>query len=49
MNRQFSSLVNVKIDNGRPVFSSPDGNFTLAIRGLAQLDWGYYSQGAHAA
>ncbi len=48
-NRQVASLVNVKLDNGRPTFASPDGNFSLAIRGLAQLDWGYYSQGNAAA
>ncbi|MEJ1968750.1 MAG: porin [Rhizomicrobium sp.] len=49
VNRQFTGLVQVKLDNGRPVFSSPDGNFTFAVRALAQLDWGYYSQGAGAA
>ncbi|MBL6853869.1 MAG: porin, partial [Alphaproteobacteria bacterium] len=49
VNRQFSNLVVVKMDNGRPTFASPDGNFTLAIRALAQLDSAYYSQSAHAA
>ena len=48
-NRQFAGLVNVKLDNGRPTFTSPSGDFSLAIRGLAQLDWGYYSQRAGAA
>ncbi|HWD25746.1 MAG TPA: porin [Rhizomicrobium sp.] len=38
-----------KFDNGRPTFSSADGDFTLAIRTLVQADWGYYSQSAHAA
>jgi len=49
VNRQIGALPTFKLDNGRPTFSSPDGNFTLAIRGLAQLDWADYSQGAHAA
>ncbi|MEI9988869.1 MAG: porin [Rhizomicrobium sp.] len=48
-NRQLAGLVNIKLDNGRPTFTSPDGNFSLAIRGLAQLDWGYYSQGNAAS
>jgi len=48
-NRQIGSLVNIKLDNGRPTFTTPDGNFSLAIRGLAQLDWGYYSQSGAAA
>jgi phosphate-selective porin OprO and OprP len=38
-----------KLDNGRPTFSTADGNFTLAIRTLVQADWGYYSQSAAAA
>jgi len=49
VNRQFSGLVQVKLDNGRPTFTTPDGKFSLAIRALAQLDWGYYSQSANAA
>jgi phosphate-selective porin OprO/OprP len=44
-----SSAVKVSIANGRPTFSSADGKFTLAIRALAQADWGYYSQSAAAA
>src|ERR1700759_236911 len=47
--RQFSGLVQVKLENGRPTFSSADGNFTLQIRALAQLDWAYYSQSNTAA
>jgi phosphate-selective porin OprO/OprP len=38
-----------KIDNGRLSISSADGKFTAAVRGLAQLDWGAYSQNASAA
>lgn len=49
VNRQVGGLVQVKLDNGRPTFTSADGNFSLAIRALAQLDWGYYSQSAAAA
>jgi len=49
VNRQIGGLVQVKLDNGRPTFTSADGNFSLAIRALAQLDWGYYSQSAAAA
>jgi phosphate-selective porin OprO/OprP len=49
VNRQFTGLVQVKLDNGRPTLATADGNFTLQIRALAQLDWGYYSQSATAA
>jgi len=49
VNRQFSGQVQIKLDNGRPTFTSADGDFSLAIRALAQLDWGYYSQSAGAA
>src|SRR5689334_13258360 len=49
VNRQFGSLVRVKLDNGRPTFTTADDNFSLAIRALVQFDWGYYSQSAAAA
>jgi phosphate-selective porin OprO/OprP len=49
VNRQIGGFVQVKLDNGRPTFTSADGNFSIAIRALAQLDWGYYSQSAAAA
>ena len=49
VNRQFSALPQVKLDNGRLSVASADGNFTLAFRALAQLDWAYYSQSAAAA
>jgi len=45
---QQSAAVKVTIANGRPTISSADGNFTAAIRALAQADWGYYSQSAAA-
>ena len=34
--------------NGRPVVTSADGHFTLAIRVLGQFDTAYYAQGTHA-
>jgi phosphate-selective porin OprO/OprP len=30
--------------NGRPMVQSPDGRFTFSVRGLGQLDMGYYDQ-----
>jgi phosphate-selective porin OprO/OprP len=45
---QRANDVKVTLDNGRPTFSSADGQFTAAIRLLSQLDWAYYSQGAKA-
>ena len=49
VNRRFDTGVQIKLDNGRPTFTSADGDFSLAIRALVQLDWGYYSQSAAAA
>jgi len=49
VHRDFSSRPFFKIDNGRPTFSSADGDFTLAIRALVQADWAYYSQSGSAA
>ena len=49
VNRQIGGFVQVKLDNGRPTLTSADGNYSLAIRALAQLDWGLYSQSAAAA
>ena len=49
IHNQIDGLPRTKLDNGRLSVSSADGNFTLAIRGLAQFDWGYYGQSAHAA
>ena len=46
---QQASAVKVTIANGRPTFSSADGNFTASIRALGQFDWGYFSQSAAAA
>lgn len=46
VNRQFTGLPTIKLDNGRPTIATADGNFTLALRTLIQFDLGYYSQGA---
>ena len=46
--KQQAAATKVTIANGRPTIASADGNFTASIRGLMQLDWGYYSQGAGA-
>lgn len=32
------------LNNGRPTFTSADGNFSAALRALVQLDAGYYDQ-----
>jgi phosphate-selective porin OprO/OprP len=34
----------VSFNNGRPTFTSADGNFSAALRSLVQLDGAYYSQ-----
>lgn len=47
--RQFTNLGQLKLDNGRPTFSTSDGNFSASIRALVQLDWGTYFQSARAA
>ncbi len=49
VNRQIGGLVQLKLDNGRPTITTADGNFSLQIRALAQLDWAYYSQSNTAA
>ena len=46
--KQQTSAAKVTIANGRPVISSADGNFTFAVRAVAQTDWGYYMQSAAA-
>ena len=49
VDRHFTDLVQIKLDNGRPTFTSADGNFSAAIRALVQFDWGTYIQSATAA
>ena len=48
VSRQFSNLVQVRLDNGRPTFTSADSNFSAAIRALVQFDWGTYMQSTSA-
>lgn len=48
INNQQSALVKVTLNNGRPTFTSADGQFSAAIRALVQFDWAYYSQEAGA-
>lgn len=42
---KHSGDVQVSLKNGRPTFTSADGDFSLAIRTLLQYDTAYYSQG----
>ena len=39
------SDVKITLKNGRPTFASANGDFTLSLRSLVQLDSAYYSQG----
>jgi phosphate-selective porin OprO/OprP len=36
--------VRISLKNGRPTFSTADGNFSFALRSLVQFDTAYYSQ-----
>jgi phosphate-selective porin OprO and OprP len=47
--KQVKSNAKVSMANGRPTFSSADGNFTASIRANIQTDFGYYMQGRRAA
>lgn len=40
--------VAVTLKNGRPVFKTADGNFSMAIRARAHLDYGMYNQGTNS-
>ena len=42
---QRAKDVKVSLKNGRPTFTSADGDFSLAIRSLLQYDTAYYAQG----
>ena len=44
--RRIDEKPAVKLDNGRPSFSTADGSFTASIRGRAQFDAAYYDQGS---
>jgi phosphate-selective porin OprO and OprP len=48
INKRLDSQTSVGLDNGRLTVATADGNFTAALRVLAQYDTGYYSQN-HAA
>lgn len=45
---QQNALVKVTLANGRPTFTTADGQFSAAIRALVQYDYAYYSQQAGA-
>lgn len=49
INNRLDSQTRVAIPNGRLTFASPDGQFSLALRALAQLDAGYFAQGKNPA
>lgn len=51
-NAQYTDLrnksekgVQISLKNGRPTFSTADGNFSVALRALVQYDSAYYAQG----
>ena len=46
---QRAADVKVSIGNGRPTFTSADGNFSLSLRSLLQFDSTYYAQNGRAA
>lgn len=46
--KQQASQAKLSIANGRPTFTSADGDFSAAIRALVQYDYAYYMQGASA-
>jgi phosphate-selective porin OprO/OprP len=37
--------IRLSLKNGRPTFSTADGNFSFALRSLVQFDTAYYNQG----
>jgi phosphate-selective porin OprO and OprP len=43
---QIGSAPTVSLSNGRPTFSSADGQFTASLRGIIQLDAAHYDQRA---
>ena len=47
--RPPTATVQVTMKDGRPTFASDDGNFSMSIRLLTQVDFAYYMQGASAA
>ncbi|MDB5735097.1 MAG: hypothetical protein JWN16_1734 [Alphaproteobacteria bacterium] len=49
ISNQIASQTRTTIPNGRLSFATPDGQFSLALRGLVQFDAGYFSQGKNPA
>ncbi|MDB5740863.1 MAG: porin, partial [Alphaproteobacteria bacterium] len=49
VSNQIASQTRTTIPNGRLSFATPDGQFSLALRGLVQFDAGYFSQGKNPA
>jgi phosphate-selective porin OprO/OprP len=49
VSNQIASQTRIAMPNGRLTFASPDGQFSLALRGLVQFDAGYFSQGKNPA
>lgn len=49
VSNQIASQTRTTLPNGRLSFASPDGQFSLALRGLVQFDAGYFSQGKNPA
>jgi phosphate-selective porin OprO/OprP len=43
--KRIAGQPRVRLDNGRFSVTSADGDFSLALRGIAQLDAGYFAQG----
>ncbi|HTO42308.1 MAG TPA: porin [Rhizomicrobium sp.] len=46
---QRAKDVQISLKNGRPTFTTSDGDFSLAIRSLIQYDTAYYAQGQRPA
>jgi len=49
VSNQIASQTRIAMPNGRLTFASPDGQFSLSLRGLVQFDAGYFSQGRNPA
>ncbi|HJT44335.1 MAG TPA: porin [Rhizomicrobium sp.] len=49
INNRFDAQTKISTANGRLSFASPDGAFTLALRGQVQFDTAYFAQGRNPA
>lgn len=45
LTKRLAGQPRLRLDNGRFSVTSADGDFSLALRGVAQLDAGYFAQG----